>query len=367
MNKKPIWYENQVKKLLKINENAPPQKSENWFIVRNTRITASSASSCLPKIEEIGNVYEKLFNVKIKYNSNQYFNIYETKEEFIINKCRAYFGENLFKDNIYTLHGKKFEEISTRLYRKVYNTEVLEFGLLPHPRLSWLAMSPDGITKSGIMLEIKNPNKMYTIPSMTYFTQMQIQMETANLDECDFLVCDVKNIDTEKEYIERILDESCNNNLLNSCKQYKGIILNKVSESNNSTDKYIYPPDNLDTIDDFLNWKNNTIIEYQQNSINVIPNYYIIQEWSIIKINRNKKWFNIIKPYLKSTIDFIKKLQNNRELFDKYQESINLIKNKNFLDMYDKTVCLLESEDECDEIFDYILDYESDDCLLSEN
>jgi hypothetical protein len=136
-------------------------------------------------------------------------------------------------------------------------------------------MSPDGITRSGIMLEIKNPNKMYTIPSVTYFTQMQIQMETANLDVCDFLVCDVKNIDTEQEYITRVLDESCNNeNLPNSCKQYKGIILNKVVESYNSTSKYIYPPDNLDTIDDFLNWKNNTIIEYQQKKL---ENYEILQ------------------------------------------------------------------------------------------
>ena len=365
MNKKPIWYEKQVKKLIEINKNCCPQKSPGWFSIRNTRITASNASSCLPKIEEIGSLYEKLFNVKIKYNPNQYFNSYETKEEFIINKCRAYFGENLFKDNIYTLHGKKFEEISTRLYRKVYNTEVLEFGLLPHSRLSWLAMSPDGCTKSGIMIEIKNPNTMYTIPSMTYFTQMQIQMETANLDECDFLVCDVKNINTEQEYIERMLDESCNNvNLPNSCKQYKGIILNKISESDNITSKYIYPPDNLDTIEDFLNWKNNTIIEYQQNGIEIIPNYYIIQEWSIIRIYRNKEWFNIIKPYLKSTIDFIRKLQNDRELFDKYRESINLIKNKTFIDMYNNTECLIEMSDF------YIEENETEEidiCLLSEN
>lgn len=370
MNKKPIWYEKQVKKLIEINKNAAPQKSELWFSIRNTRITASSASSCLPKIEEISSVYENLFNVKIKYNPNQYFNSYETKEEFIINKCRAFFGENLFKDNIYTLHGKKFEEISTRLYRKVYNTEVLEFGLLPHPRLSWLAMSPDGITRSGIMLEIKNPNKMYTIPSMTYFTQMQIQMETANLDVCDFLVCDVKNINTEQEYIERVLDESCNNeNLPNSCKQYKGIILNKVSESDNSTSKYIYPPDNLDTIDDFLNWKNNTITEFKQNGIDVIPNYYIIQEWSIIRIHRNKEWFNIIKPYLKSTIDLIRKLQKDRELFDKYRESIDLIKNKTFIEMYDKTECLLDNaSDDSDFYIEEIeTENEIDTCLLSEN
>jgi hypothetical protein len=352
MNTKPHdfkWYQKQVKKLIEINKNCPVQKTKPWYEMRNCKITASEASSCLPKIEDICSTYEKLFNVKIKYNPNQNLSSYDTKEDYIINKCRTFYGENLFKDNIYTLHGKKFEEISTRLYRKVYNTQVLEFGLLPHSRLSWLGASPDGITPQGIMLEIKNPNKMYIIPSMTYFTQMQIQMETANLDECDFLVCDVKNIDTEQEFIDRIINESPNLtidnlNIPNSCKQYKGILLNKVTESDNSNFKYIYPPDSLDTITDFLNWKNNTILEYQQQGIQVIPNYYIIQEWSVIRINRNREWFNIIKPYLKSTMDLIKKLQADPQLFKDYRESIHKIRSKEYYEIYNSTVCLIEPD-----------------------
>ena len=348
MDKKPKdlkWYQKQVVKLIKVNKECPIQRTKPWYEMRNTRITASSASSCLPKIEEICIPYEKLFNVKIKYNPNQCFNTYENKEDFIINKCRAFYGENLFKDNIYTLHGKKFEEISTRLYRKVYNTEVLEFGLLPHPRLSWLAASPDGINLDGTMLEIKNPNKMYTIPSMTYFTQMQIQMETGNLDKCDFLVCDVKNIDTEQEFIDRILDESPNPNVSNSCKQYKGILLNKVLELDNSETKYIYPPDSLNTIQDFIEWSNNTIEEYKIQNITVIPNYYIIQEWSVIRIKRDKEWFNIIKPYLKKTMDLIKKLQADPQLFKDYRESIHNIRNKAYNEKYNNTSCLIDDQD----------------------
>lgn len=347
MNTKPHdfkWYQKQVKKLIEINKNCPVQKTKPWYEMRNCKITASEASSCLPKIEEICLPYEKLFNVKIKYNPNQNLSSYDSKEDYIINKCRTFYGENLFKDNIYTLHGKKFEEISTRLYRKVYNTKVLEFGLLPHSRLSWLGASPDGINPMGVMLEIKNPNKMYIIPSMTYFTQMQIQMETANLDECDFLVCDVKNIDTEQEFIDRIIDESPNMLIPNSCKQYKGILLNKVAEPDNNITKYIYPPDNLNTITDFLNWSQNTILEYQQNGIEVIPNYYIIQEWSVIRIDRNREWFNIIKPYLKTTMDLIKKLQADPQLFKDYRESIHKIRSKEYYERYNSTVCLIESD-----------------------
>jgi hypothetical protein len=140
-----------------------------------------------------------------------------------MNKCKTYYGENLFQDNIYTLHGKKYEEISCRLYRNVNNTNVIEFGLLPHPRLKYLGASPDGITPDGIMLEIKNPNKMYHIPSPTYFCQMQLQMETADLDECDFLVCEIKELSSKEEYLNRILNET---NYLNGVKQYS-IVLNK--------------------------------------------------------------------------------------------------------------------------------------------
>jgi hypothetical protein len=221
-------------------------------------------------------------------------------------------------------------------------------------------MSPDGITPSGVMLEIKNPNKMYTIPSMTYFTQMQIQMETANLDECDFLVCDVKNITTQQEYIDYVLDESENLSIYNSCKQYKGILLNKVSELDNSTSKYIYPPDNLNTVDDFINWSNSTILQYQQDNIEVIPNYYIIQEWNTIRINRDKQWFDIIKPYLKNTIDLIKKLQNDPELFKDYKESLFLLQNKKYLEKQASTVCLIDNEDEDEFIINKNMDMDID-------
>lgn len=340
------WYQAQVKKLIEINKNCPVQKTKPWYEMRNCKITASEASSCLPKIEKICITYEKLFNVKIKYNPLQNLSSYDTKEDYIINKCRTFYGENLFKDNIYTLHGKKFEEISTRLYRNVFNTTVLEFGLLPHSRLSWLGASPDGCTENGIMLEIKNPNKMYIIPSMTYFTQMQIQMETANLDECDFLVCEVKNLENEQEYIECNLNESPHLNIPNSCKQYKGILLNKTDDLDNSLTKYIYPPDNLVTTTDFITWANNNISQYQQNGISVSPNYYIIQEWSVIRIKRDKEWFNIIKPYLKSTIDLIKKFQSNIQLFKDYRESIFLINNKKYLDKQANTICLIEEEQE---------------------
>lgn len=347
-NKSNDWYINRVKILLK--KPQPVQKSKEWFKARCSVITASEASSCIPKTKEICEPYEKLFNKKFKYDITKNLSSYDTKEDYIINKCRTFYGENLFIDNIYTLHGKKYEEISCRLYRILFKTPVIEFGLLTHSRLNWLAASPDGITPNGIMLEIKNPNKMYKIPSLTYYTQTQIQMESANLDLCDFLVCEVKELNSEQDFLDKILDENINQTvdyslleLVPTQKEFKGIVLNKVDLDNNDVEKYIYPPDNLILPNDFINWANKIIDE--NLNFKIVKNYYIINEWSIIRIKRDKEWFNLIKPYLKETIIFIRKLQEDKILFENYRKKIHHSKSKKHFDNFNNSICLIESND----------------------
>jgi hypothetical protein len=70
-----------------------------------------------------------------------------------------------------------------------------DFGCLQHDAHAFLGASPDGINvdpasqRYGRMLEIKNiVNRDITgIPKKEYWIQMQLQMETADLNECDFL------------------------------------------------------------------------------------------------------------------------------------------------------------------------------------
>ena len=78
----------------------------------------------------------------------------------------------------------------------MFDTKVGEFGCIPHPTYSvHIGASPDGINiasesnkRFGRMLEIKNiVNRDITgIPKQEYWIQTQIQMETCDLDECDF-------------------------------------------------------------------------------------------------------------------------------------------------------------------------------------
>ena len=53
------------------------------------------------------------------------------------------------------------------------------------------------------MLEIKNPTsrEITGIPKEDYWIQMQLQMETCNLNECDFLETVFKEYETEEEFM----------------------------------------------------------------------------------------------------------------------------------------------------------------------
>jgi putative phage-type endonuclease len=336
------WYRNRVKVLR--SKPQPIQRSPEWFKNRNTRVTASEVACCLTLSEEICKIYVDAFKLaKFKYNPNKCLSHYDTEEEYILKKCNAFYGENVFTDSVYTLHGKKYEEIATRYYRNKYNTDVIEFGLLPHPRLSWIGASPDGITPDGIMLEIKCPysRKIDGVVPIHYWCQMQLQLEVCNLDTCDFLECEIKELSNEIEFInKRVIPEF----------QDRGILLNKVSEVDNSETKYIYPPDHLKTPEQFINWANQTIQnEMTQNNITVIPIYYFIEKANIIRVLRSKEWFNIVKPYIKKVHDRVRVFQTDPVAFNKYKESIHLLKNKSYLDKFHNTHCLItDNHDEED-------------------
>lgn len=303
----------------------PEQRTEAWFLQRQTKVTASEAASCLYKSTKVCENYVKEFNItNFKYNERECVNPYENREDYIIKKCSAFYGQNVFRDTPHTLWGKKYEEIATRLYRYLKQTKVIEFGLLNHSRLKWLAASPDGITEDGVMLEIKCPKSRKIdprAPPFYYYVQMQIQMECTNLEECDFLECEIKEFETEEEWKSFILEEN----------QYRGIVLGVP-------DNFIYPPDHLQTDDDYIEWKN--------TYSNIPISYYVIHKYNIIRVKRDREWFQNVRGDIKEVWEIIQKLQNNKDDFQKYKESIHAIKSKSFIELYNKTECLIHEDTE---------------------
>lgn len=357
MQKRSVeWYRGRVKTLRK--KPQPVQRTPEWFALRNTRVTASEAASCLPVSQEVCQAYIDTFKVeKFKFNPEKYISCYDTLEDYVIKKCLSFFGENVFKDSVFTLHGKKFEEIATRLYRRKLKTDVIEFGFLPHSRLGYIGASPDGITPDGVMLEIKCPYSRKIQPGtlpIYYWVQIMIQLETCDLDQCDFLECEIINI-TKEEFDSQQIDPET---------QELGILLNDTREPDNSETKYIYPPANLDTPQDYLDWAESQTTECTTGSI--VPNYYFIKKWYILQVFRNKEWFELVKPIIKKTHALVSKLQNDPVMFEKYKQSVHLKKNKVFLEKYHNTSCLIDlSETNTDDLYDEHMKNFNEPCLIN--
>ena len=138
-----------------------PQRSEEWLRLRGNMLTASDAATALGT------------------------NPYEKPKDLILKKC----GHKKFDGNQATLHGNKYEEEARDIYCARYGEVAHEIGLKQHPEHPWLGGSPDGITESGKLLEIKCPLKREIKAEVPvyYMPQLQLLMDILDLEECDFI------------------------------------------------------------------------------------------------------------------------------------------------------------------------------------
>lgn len=362
----------------------PEQRSAEWYNQRQTKVTASEAASCLYMKEGILTPFSNQFpECDYKVNENKCANPYQTRDAYIIKKCEDYYSPvgGVYKDNKFTLWGKKYEEIANRLYSILKNKKINEFGLIGHSKLKWLAASPDGITDDGVMVEIKCPlsRKITEIPPYYYWVQVQIQLEVCNLYQCDFLQCEIEELATEEEFLAFNCTE----------KQDKGILLEIVNETDDGkTTSYIYPPCVKMTDLEFVNWAiehiqkySNSVVQIEEDS-QVVPNlldseedlslhqstleseddiimeegqqtitplYFVVKNYNIIEIQRSQVWFENAKHDIKSTWETITKLQKEPVEFKTFKETYENNKRRRYTtkdtesDMSSQiTICLID-------------------------
>lgn len=172
----------QVKELLNI--KLPEQRTEGWYKMRESFITASD--------------WGKVLGINSHGNS---------VKSIILSKCGVRRG---FSAKSGALEwGVRYEEVATRLYEKRRGVKIIEFGCIPHPTISFLGASPDGITKDGIMLEIKCPYSRVINGSVPpqYWAQVQGQLEVCGLDMCDYLEVKLVEYKGVEEYLADDFDE----------------------------------------------------------------------------------------------------------------------------------------------------------------
>jgi len=286
---KADYLRNQVIRIKNIFQ--PEQKSKEWYEMRNTMLTASDWGTILGE------------------------NHYSTPNQVLLKKC----GDDAFFTNAAMQWGNKYENVAVQIYEYRNNVEILEFGCLKHPFISFLGASPDGITKEGVMLEIKCPTsrKITGEPPSYYWCQVQGQLEVCELDRCDFLECSIKEYSNEDEYIA---DNFEGDYKMNKFGNEKGLVA-EYYKKNDKTFFFEYIPICIieNDLDEYKKRYSNKYIDSPDIIFSSFY-YWYLEEVSCVPIYRNQEWFQ------KSRIElefFWNKVLKYRELgLDKLREDI---------------------------------------------
>lgn len=264
----------------------PAQRTEAWYKFRNGIITASNAYKAFES-QSIMNqlIYEKCAPIKI--DGTQYVNI-----------------------NSPFHWGNKYEPVSVQVYEHEYQTKVGDFGCIQHSKYSYLGASPDGINvdpknkeRFGRMLEIKNiVNRVINgIPKKEYWVQMQMQMETCDLDECDFLETQFLEYESEEAFLQdkedKDKEEEERRFIKTASGEWKGIIL---YFSKDGVPYYIYKP-LLMGKEEYDEWSENQIEEQEKaGRMWVYTIYWRLKTFSCVFVPRNRIWFERNRHILES-------------------------------------------------------------------
>jgi putative phage-type endonuclease len=268
------------------------QLSPEWFAVRPSMITASSASSLLVRDSKTCDSYIQAYSLEDTFDKNgKCCNPYSSKTQYFLERCIG----SKFKGSMATFWGQKYEQVASDIYSKSNNKNILEFGLLTHSEHNWIGASPDGITECGIMLEIKCPyrRKITGIPPFYYWQQCQIQLEVCDLDICDFAEFEFVEFESESEWVD--------DTVLEYPVKFKGLYIqieNILPDGSSAPqdNQYFYPDKNLiDDVVGSINWANETMRSLSKNNnTNASICYWKIFNYCITRIHRDPVWFNAV-------------------------------------------------------------------------
>ena len=257
------------------------QRSKEWYDKRFNTIGASELASIFGKSPFTS--YPKYLLKKIGYEAPK-------KNDSL---------------SIHCLHGIRYEDIAIMLYELRNNVDVHEFGSIDDESIDYLAASPDGITPSGTMLEIKCPlsRNIIGIPPIYYWYQMQQQLKVCKLNKCDFLECKIVEYNCWNEYKEDNYNGDYSKNSLNL---EKGAIIEYINIG--ETDPwavygYIYPPKITMSNKEIINWKNNICKGFENDQTKMFARiiFWKLELYSCIPVYRNKLWwknnFKIINDF----------------------------------------------------------------------
>lgn len=243
------------------------QRTEEWYALRRTRLTASDTAQALGKGK------------------------FGSRKQLIQKKVLDIRGKSApFKVMAPMKWGIMFEDMAMRCYQQANdNVGIHEFGMIPHPTLSCFGASPDGITDLGIMTEIKCPYKRKITGEVPdyYELQMQGQMAVCNLKECDYIECDMQTFDSYEDY-SIMVDDSVHNH---------GVIC----EFTRAGETYYEYSDPLLTAKQADAWARGfatTEMRRDKNIELVKIHYWRLRKMSIVRVHFDEERWNTIAPQI---------------------------------------------------------------------
>ena len=296
--------QDKITKQLEILKNMPQptQRTDEWYIFRHNLLTASSIWKT--------------------------FGTQASKNQIIYEKCMPY---NIHKNASMEspLHwGQKYEPVSLEFYKKMYNTIVSDFGCIQHPKFAFIGASPDGIntdinnSRYGRMLEIKNivNREIDGNPKLEYWIQMQLQMETCGLNECDFL---------ETKFVEYESEEAFTQDT-----NIKGRI---ILFSLNGNYHYEYAP-MYSTEEEYTEWEKQ-ILNKNSHGEWIKNIFWKLEKYSCVLVLRNKLWIKNAIPYIEEIWNIILKERvsgfEHRAPKKRKTTGSGIIANKCYIDLND--------------------------------
>ncbi len=190
--------------------------------------------------------------------------------------------------------GIRFEPIIKQLYESLTKTKLADLGRLVHQTRSNLAASPDGLVvedlsgstvpRKGRLVEFKAPITRVivndTVPQ-DYYIQMQIQLEVADVELCDYCELTFVSPYNNKPYVEPSLSDTIFG---------KGKLYLIRSITTERLLRYEYPP--LDTPDKLPE------LTEDEEIAEIIP--WHCTHIHLKTVERSRSWFNSVQPQIES-------------------------------------------------------------------
>ncbi len=270
------------------------QRTALWLAKRSTLITASEASAALKRTPKACKHYVEMFGLQdtFEYSSKKSCNPYQSTQA-LIKKKSSVTDASAVVNGDFMAWGTLYEEVARQIYQQMTGETVHEFGLLIHPEHPWIGASPDGITSSGKVVEIKVPSVRAPspIPPLQYVIQVYFQMEVTGLDNGDFFDVVIIEWTSEEEWLASAMSTPV------QPYHTHGIVC-----QNEQSQDYVYAPEATRSPLAFLEWAH----RLKEDGMRLV--YYQMVEFELIGIMRDPMWLSSNLEELREVHDEIQSL-----------------------------------------------------------